>query len=109
MNSIKQSFTGACERAGIEDLRPYDLRHTFATRLLERGVHAFIISALLGHSTRASGLGLGSRITPGYAYAYLGRHAGRHRRPRRAGPVRTKCDHGKSWQMRPQTGEQRER
>jgi integrase len=48
MNSIKQGFRGACERAGIEDLRPYDLRHTFATRLLERGVHAFIISALLG-------------------------------------------------------------
>jgi len=35
-------------------------------------VHAFIISALLGHSIRAGGLGFGSRITPGYAHATWG-------------------------------------
>ncbi|MDQ3821578.1 MAG: tyrosine-type recombinase/integrase [Acidobacteriota bacterium] len=39
MKAIKKGFAAACIRAGIEDLRPYDLRHTFATRLLERGVH----------------------------------------------------------------------
>ena len=72
IKAIKKGFTRACTRAGIEDLRPYDLRHTFATRLLERGVHSFIISALLGHSTSAAGLGLGSRITPGYAHATWG-------------------------------------
>jgi integrase len=72
IKAIKKGFTRACARAGIEDLRSYDLRHTFATRLLERGIHAFIISALLGHSTSAAGLGLGSRITPGYAHATWG-------------------------------------
>lgn len=56
-------------RAKIEDLRPYDLRHTFATRLLERGVHHFLISALLGHSTPMTGFGQASRMTPGYAHA----------------------------------------
>ena len=53
----------------IEDLRPYDLRHTFATRLVERGVHHYVISALLGHSTPVTGFGYASRITPGYAHA----------------------------------------
>jgi len=72
IKAIKKGFTRACTRAGIEDLRAYDLRHTFATRLLERGGHSFIISALLGHSTPAAGFGLGSRITPGYAHATWG-------------------------------------
>ena len=47
----------------------YDLRHTFATRLVERGVHHFVISALLGHAVPLSGFGYASRITPGYAHA----------------------------------------
>ncbi len=69
MKAIKTGFTKACTRAGIENLRPYDLRHTFATRLLERGVHHFIISALLGHSTQTTGISYASRMTPGYAHA----------------------------------------
>ena len=47
----------------------YDLRHTFATRLPERGVHHFVISALLGHSTPMTGFGYASRMTAGYAHA----------------------------------------
>jgi len=47
MEAIKKGFNAACEKAFIEDLRPYDLRHTFATRLLDRGVHQYVISALL--------------------------------------------------------------
>lgn len=69
VKSIKRGFQGACERAEIENLRPYDLRHTFATRLLERNTHTLIISALLGHSTPLQGFGFASRVTPGYAHA----------------------------------------
>jgi integrase len=69
IKAIKKGFSAACKRAGIKDLRPYDLRHTFATRLLERGVHHFVISALLGHSTPMTGFGYASRMTPGYAHA----------------------------------------
>jgi integrase len=69
IKSIKKGFAAACARAGIENLRPYDLRHTFATRLLERGVHHFVISALLGHSTPMTGFAAASRMTPGYAHA----------------------------------------
>jgi integrase len=67
--SIKKGFAAARARAGIEDLRPYDLRHTFATRLVERNIHVLIISELLGHSTPVSGFGFASRITQGYAHA----------------------------------------
>ncbi len=69
IKAIRKGFSDARVRANIEDLRPYDLRHTFATRLLERGVHHFLISALLGHSTPMTGFGHGSRMTPGYAHA----------------------------------------
>ena len=67
--TIKKDFTAACVRAEIEDLCPYDLRHIFATRLVERGVHHFVISTLLGHATTLPGFGFASRITPGYAHA----------------------------------------
>jgi integrase len=65
---FKKGFAAACERAGIEDLRPYDLRHTFATRLQERYVHHYTISALLGHAQPVQGFGHESRITPGYSH-----------------------------------------
>jgi Domain of unknown function (DUF4037) len=41
----------------------------YATRLLERGVHHYVISALLGHATPMTGFGAASRMTPGYAHA----------------------------------------
>ena len=69
IKAIKKGFAAACVRAGIENLRPYDLRHTFATRLVDRGVHRFVISALLGHVTPIAGFGYASRMTPGYAHA----------------------------------------
>lgn len=69
MKSVKQGFAAACARAKIEDLRLYDLRHTFAARLLDRGVHQYLISALLGHAMPLTGFGHASRITPGYAHA----------------------------------------
>ena len=69
IKTIKKGFSAACKRAGIENLRPYDLRHTFATRMLERGVHHYVISALLGHATPMTGFGAASRMTPGYAHA----------------------------------------
>jgi integrase/recombinase XerD len=68
MRSIKKGFAAACARAGVLDLRPYDLRHTFATRLLDRGVHHYVISALLGHASPSMGGRFSSRITPGYAH-----------------------------------------
>ncbi|TLD40628.1 MAG: hypothetical protein JETT_3126 [Candidatus Jettenia ecosi] len=39
----------ALEKAGIHNFHFHDLRHTFATRLAQRGVDLYKISKLLGH------------------------------------------------------------
>ncbi len=43
-----------CERAGIEPLCMHALRHTFATRCIERGVPPKVLQKILGHSQLAT-------------------------------------------------------
>jgi len=50
-DSLKYSFKRACERAGIENLRFHDLRHTAATRMIEAGASIVAVSKILGHSS----------------------------------------------------------
>jgi len=68
MQKIKNGFRRYANRAGPDGLRSYDLRHTFATRLVERGVHEYVISALPGHELHSSGFTSTSRMTAGYAH-----------------------------------------
>lgn len=44
----------AVANAGIEDLRFHDLRHTFATRLVQGGTDLYLVSKLLGHRSIAT-------------------------------------------------------
>jgi len=46
---MKKGFKAACSRSKIEGLRFHDLRHTFASRLVEKGVDVETVRDLLGH------------------------------------------------------------
>jgi integrase len=51
VQSIKRSWATACRRAGIENFRIHDLRHTCAAWLVSAGVPLTEVRDLLGHST----------------------------------------------------------
>lgn len=52
VKSIKKSWATALKIAGItRRVRPYDLRHTFATQLLSAGADVGTVAELLGHSS----------------------------------------------------------
>jgi len=51
VSSIKTAFKGALKRAGIENFRFKDLRHTFASHMVMRGASMKELQELMGHKT----------------------------------------------------------
>lgn len=49
-----RSFDSACRRAGIEGIGLHGLRHTFASRLVQKGISLYEVQSLLGHSSSAT-------------------------------------------------------
>jgi integrase len=51
MVDLQAGFALAYKKSGIEGVTWHTLRHTFASRLLDRGVDIVTVQQLLGHST----------------------------------------------------------
>jgi integrase len=62
IRSLRVAFEKTLNKAGIENFHFHDLRHTFATRLVQNGVDLYKVKELLGHKTLA--------MTTRYAHHY---------------------------------------
>jgi integrase len=49
--NLEYNFRMAVKRAGLKDLRFHDLRHTFATRLVQSNADIYAVQRLLGHKS----------------------------------------------------------
>ena len=50
-SSLRQAFDKLVAKTNLENFRFHDLRHTFATRLVQNGVDLYKVKELLGHKT----------------------------------------------------------
>ncbi len=51
VRSLREAFDSALTKAGIADFHFHDLRHTFATRIVQKGGDLYRVKELLGHKT----------------------------------------------------------
>ncbi len=68
-NLLHQRFHPLLKRAGLPRIRFHDLRHTYATIALGRGVPLKVVSDTLGHSSIAITADTYMHVTPGMSRA----------------------------------------
>ena len=61
---VQRNFKPLVKAAGLEPLRPYDLRHTCATLLLAGGEHPKVVAERLGHSSTVMTMDVYSHVLP---------------------------------------------
>ncbi len=50
-STVRQEFDEAVESAKLENFHFHDLRHTFATRLVQAGINLYAVKELMGHES----------------------------------------------------------
>jgi integrase len=68
---LRKRFANAMKKAGISGHRVYDLRHTWATLMLAKGVPITYVAAQLGHSKPSTTLQWYARWLPQDSKAYV--------------------------------------
>ena len=63
-NLTARSFKPLLKRAKLPNIRFHDLRHTFATLMLQNGEHPKVVQEMLGHATIAITLDTYSHVLP---------------------------------------------
>src|ERR671917_2882723 len=71
-SSLHRCFKPLLKASNLPDIRFHDLRHTCATLLLGKGVHAKFVQELLGHATISITLDTYSHVLPGMTDAAAG-------------------------------------
>jgi integrase len=66
-------FKKLLRKAGLPPMRPYDIRHSFATLWIESGESAEVLQKVLGHSSIATTINTYSHLSPRYQRESFGR------------------------------------
>lgn len=73
MKAVYTSFINACRRAGLENVSPHTLRHTFASHLIMAGVNLKAVQTLLGHKSIKITMDIYGHLTPDHLEASINR------------------------------------
>ena len=72
-NVNRQQFKRHLKKAALPPMRPYDIRHSFATLWIESGESAEVLQNVLGHTSIATTINTYSHLSPRYQRESFGR------------------------------------
>jgi integrase len=72
-NVNRQQFKKLLRKAGLSPMRPYDIRHSFATLWIESRESAEVLQKVLGHFSIVTTINTYSHLSPRYQRESFGR------------------------------------
>ena len=72
LTDVKHSFTSALKKAGIQNFRFHDLRHTAASWMVQGGASLYAVQKILGHSSIRTTQRY-THLSPGYLESEIGK------------------------------------